>query len=294
MKVPTMSPLRRIAAAALVVATAAVLTATTASASNPVPYTDFQANGSVGLCDKSGNAVTSGRITDKPFVWFAVSSMAAPKGYGGSGRKATLFIYQPRPNTYPNQWSADQMTSSSPYTNPRYPMAAATDADFSLKDYIAEFPPRWNGLLQLRMYYGAPNKPTWTDTYAATDIKVTGSAWRVVRGASVPCTKGSAKPNETFRITPSPSGAAASPSATSSAPAPTSASPSPSDSASPSASGDSASASTAAVVAASSEGGAGSGGAGAAPWLLGLVAVGAVAGGGAWWYRRRTPVSGPR
>ena len=293
-KARTTSSLRRLAAAALVVACAALIGTTTAAASNPVPYTDFQAKGSVGLCDKSGNAVTSGRITDRPFVWFAVSSMAAPQGYAVPGRKATLFIYQPRPNTYPNQWSADQMTSSSPYTNPRYPMAAATDADFSLKDYIAEFPPRWNGLLQLRIYYGAPGKPTWTDTYAATDITVSGSTWRVVRGASVPCTKGTAKPNETFRITPSPTGAAASPSTTSSVPTLTSASPSPSDTATPSASGeDATSASPSAAVAAASESGTGSG-AGPAAWLLGLVTVAAVAGGGAWWYRRRTAVAGPR
>lgn len=294
MKAFTMSPLRRIAAVALVAASAAMLTATTATASNPVPYTDFQAKGSVGLCDKAGNAVTSGRITDRPFVWFAVSSMAAPQGYGGTGRKATLFIYQPRPNTYPNQWSADQMTSSSPYTNPRYPMAAASDVDFSLKDYIAEFPPMWNGLLQLRIYYGIPGKSTWTDTYAATDIKVTGSTWRVVRGASVPCTKGTAKPNETFRITPSPTGAAASPSSSSSAsPSPDSSS-SPSVSATPSASGaDSSSPSPVAVVAAEDDGGASSG-AGAAPWLLGLAAAAAVVGGGTWWYRRRVATSGPR
>ena len=205
-KAGTTSSLRRLAAVVLVAACAVIVGATTAAASNPVPYTDFQAKGDVGLCDRSGRAVTSGRITDRPFVWFAVSSMPAPQGYAGPGRKATLFIYQPRPSTYPNQWSADQMTSSSPYTNPRYPMAAATVADFSLQDYIAEFPPRWNGLLQLRIYYGAPGKPTWTDTYAATDIKVTGSTWSVVRGGSVPCTKGTAKPNETFRITPSPTG----------------------------------------------------------------------------------------
>jgi hypothetical protein len=290
-KVLPLSCARRLAAAALVVLSFTVLAAVPASAANPVPYTDFAAKGSVGLCDKTGNAVTSGKITDKPFVWFAVSSMAAPNGYGGTGRKATLVIYQPRPNTYPPQWSGDSMTSSSPYTNPRYPMAAASAEDFSLLDYINEFPPQLNGLLQLRIYYGAPQKSTWTETYAATDIKVTGSTWRVVRGASVPCRKGSAKPNEPYHIVASPS--ASTPPAGTSTPTPT-ASVTPTatstSSATPSATGPgSDSPSPVAGAAAQVDSGSGSG---VVPWLLGLGGLALLLGGGAWWYSRRSAVRG--
>jgi cobalamin biosynthesis Mg chelatase CobN len=179
------------------------------------------------------------------------------------------------------------MTSSSPYTNPRYPMAAATDVDFTLQDFIAEFPPKWNGLLQLRMYYGIPGKPTWTDTYAATDITVTGSTWRVVRGASVPCTKGSAKPNEPFRITPSPSSAGAGSTATAtSTPSPVATStptPSATESVEPSADASgSGSPSPGSVAAGQVEVGSA-----AASWLLGLLALVALLGGGTWWYLRR-------
>lgn len=277
-----------LAAATLVALTVPVLAAAPAAAASPVPYTDFSAKGSVGLCDKSGNAVTSGKVTDKPFAWFAVSSMAAPAGYGGTGRKATLVIYQPRPGAYPNQWSGDQMTSSSPYTNPRYPMAAASAEDFSLQDFIHAFPPKLNGLLQLRIYYGIPNMPTWTETYAATDIRVTGSTWKVVRGASVPCTKGTAKVNEPFHIVASPS-KAATPTAKAGAPS-QSASSAPSGAATGS-SGPSLSASTsspsdssAVVAAVAAES---SSSAGIPPWLWGLGALVALLAGGAWWISRR-------
>jgi hypothetical protein len=290
-RVLPLSSARRLAVAALVVLSFPVLAAVPASAANPVPYTDFAAKGSVGLCDKSGNAVTSGKITDKPFTWFAVSSMAAPAGYGATGRKATLVIYQPRPNTYPNQWSGDQMTSSSPYTNPRYPMAAATAEDFSLQDFIREFPPMLDGLLQLRIYYGVPQKPTWTETYAATDIKVTGSTWRVVRGASVPCRKGSAKPNEPFHIVASPSASTA-PAGTSTPTPSASVTPTATSTSSPtpSASGPgSDSSSPVAGAAAQVDSGSGSG---VVPWLLALGGLGILLGGGAWWYSRRSAVRG--
>ena len=258
-----------------------------AMAAKPLPYTDFSAQGSVGLCDQAGKPVTSGKITDKPFVWFAVSGMKAPEGYGGDGRKATLFIYQPRPNTYPTQWSADQMTSSSPYSNPDFPMAAASAADFSLADYIHEFPPMWDGLLQLRIYFGAPNKPTATDPYPATDIVVTGSTWHVVRGASVACTKGTAQPNEPGVVTaqpvsnPSSSTAQSSPATSASGTASTGSM----QSSSPTSSGSEGSQ----ILAAGSEAASTSSTSSSRrPLLLSLIVLAGLAGGGTWWYRRRS------
>lgn len=184
--------------AALIV-TVATLAGAPAASADTVPYTDMAAHGSVGLCDANGRAVTHGNIHDKPFVWRAVSSTGAPAPYDGDGRKATLVAYQPRSDAYPNQWSGDIMTSSSSYTNPRYPMAQATALDFSLADFLGEFPARWDGYLQLRIYLGAPGQDTLNTSYPATDIKVTGDTWSVVRGASVPCTQGDAKDSETVR-----------------------------------------------------------------------------------------------
>jgi len=196
----------RLSGIVLVVLTTMLGLAGPATAGGPLPYTDFSAKGSVGLCDRAGKPVTSGKISDKPFVWRAVSGMKAPAGYDGDGRKATLVIYQPRPNTYPNQWNGDVLTSSSLYSNPAFPMAAATARDFSLRDFMGEYRPLVDGLYQLRMYFGIPGQPTYTETYPATDIRVTGTTWRVVRGASLSCGNGTAMDSEQ---TPPPSAGAA-------------------------------------------------------------------------------------
>lgn len=193
---------RTVAGVASMVVAVLGLGAATAHADVAVPYTDYAVSGSVGLCDAAGHPVTSGNINDRPFVYRAVSSVAAVHGYDSAGRKATLLAYQPRQNANPNLWSGDTLTSSSTYTNPRYPMAQATSVDFSLKDFLAEYPPLWNGLVQLRMYLGAPQQGTYSDSYPATDIQIAGDTWQVVRGASVPCTDGSAKDGETHFVAP--------------------------------------------------------------------------------------------
>jgi hypothetical protein len=71
-------------------------------------------------------------------------------------------------------------------------MAQATALDGSLADYLADFPTMLDGLVQLRIYLGAPGQPAYTLKYAATDLKVSGDTWTVARGASVSCTTGSA------------------------------------------------------------------------------------------------------
>ena len=161
-----------------------------------VPYNDYAVTGSVGLCDPAGRPVTHGNVNDKPFVSRAVSSTPAVAPFDGRGRKATLLAYQPRPGANPNQWSGDTLTSSSSYTNPRHPMAQATVLDFRLKDFLREFAPMWHGLIQLRIYLGAPGQGTFSDSYPATDIRVTGDTWAVVHGANVVCTDGSATASE--------------------------------------------------------------------------------------------------
>lgn len=162
-----------------------------------VPYVDESASGSVGLCDSSGHALTHGNINDKPFVWRAVSSVAAPDPVNGPGRRATLYAFQPRKKINSLLWSGEKMTSSSTYSNVRYPMAQATLADRKLANFLNDFPPQWNGFVQLRMYLSAPGQqPDPTATYAATDLRISGDTWTVVHGASVPCTDGAAQDTE--------------------------------------------------------------------------------------------------
>jgi hypothetical protein len=161
------------------------------------PYSDPNVAGFIGLCDRSGNPMTHGSITDKPFVWRAVSSAKAPTNYQITGRTATLAAFQPRNGVDADLWSGDILTASSNYTNPQVPMAQATSQDFSLADFLAEFPARWNGLIQLRILYGAPNEPTTTTPYPATDIRISGKSWSTVDGGAVSCTAGDAISPET-------------------------------------------------------------------------------------------------
>ncbi len=173
------------------------------SSSFKVPYSDPGAIGVIGLCDRSGHPVHGGSVADGPFAWLAVSSVAAPAPYSGVGRSATLLAFQPRKDVAPAQWSGSLLTATSRYTNPKHPMAQLTSGDLPLSDYLSTYPARWDGLVQLRLYFGAPGRETSTRQYAATDIRIRGKRWTVVRGGDVDCKAGSAISMESL-LTPSP------------------------------------------------------------------------------------------
>jgi len=166
-----------------------------ASADGSVPYQDPNAAGYIGLCNKDEQPVTSGSVYDQPFVWTAVSSVAAPSGYDRG--MAVLLAFQPVQALQPMYWSGDQLTGSSSFTNPAHPMAQATYADEPLIAFIGGYPPKWDGLIQLRMYYGGANLPNHQEPYAATNIRITGSNWAVVDGGTASCDAGSATSIET-------------------------------------------------------------------------------------------------
>jgi hypothetical protein len=153
-----------------------------ASAADAVPYNDPRSTGFITLYDKAGKPVKSGSIDDHPFVWKAAGSAKALAPYDGNGRKATLYAFQPRQGADPSTWSGDTLTASTDYTDPAHPTATASTVDFSLQDYLSEFPARWDGLVQLRIYLGVPGQSTYTVRYASTDLKVTGRTWTVVGG----------------------------------------------------------------------------------------------------------------
>lgn len=168
-----------------------------AEASGSVPYTDPAVSGSLGLCDSAGHQTTSGSTTMAPFAAAAVGSVAAPAGYAGTGRGAALYAYQPLQNVPANAWSGEELTDNSHYSNAAHPMSAATGADPALQNVIADYPPKWDGLLQLRLYATASGRPMNTTSYQALDIKISGTRWQAVGGASVDCTAGSAVSIET-------------------------------------------------------------------------------------------------
>lgn len=162
----------------------------TSVAASGVPYTDSRVVGSIGLCNAAGQAVTKGGINGVPFVAKAIDSTPAAAPYNGAGETATLFIYQPRENVPPSGWYGEQVGASSQSSTPQHPTAILTAGDGALAAALSDYPPKWNGLMQLRIYVGAPGQPTYKSTYDATDIKITGGTWQVVHGDSVPCGDG--------------------------------------------------------------------------------------------------------
>ena len=166
--------------------------------STSTPYTDPNATGAIGFCDKAGHAITHGSVNAKPFVWRAVSSKPADAPYNVPGRTATLLAYQPRKGLASSDWSGSQLTASTRYANAAHPTAVATAADESLGQFMMEFHPAWQGLLQVRMFLGAPNQTPQTFTYSATSIRIKGSSWSVVNPTPVSCNSGQAVSLETI------------------------------------------------------------------------------------------------
>jgi hypothetical protein len=153
-----------------------------------VPYTDSTAKGTITLCDYAGRPVTHGKVNDVPFVWATVSSEAAETVFGGPGRTATLFAYQPRQGFPPQDWSGEQLTAGSTYADPAHPVAVANqDEGAALKSFLDAYPTQWDGLVQLRVFLGAKNQGIQNTTYPTADIQVKGDTWTLLRGGNVPC-----------------------------------------------------------------------------------------------------------
>jgi hypothetical protein len=174
-----------------------VVLAASPAVAAPLPYADPSVQGTIGLCDPSGHLVTRGSIDDKPFIWRAVSSVPAPPPFNGPSRKATLLAYQPRASTPPDQWNGDSLTATSTYSNPNAPMAQATALDFTLKDFLSEYPPQVSGYVQLRVYFAAGGVGTTSARYPALDLHIDGHTWTATHAAPVSCTNGSAESTET-------------------------------------------------------------------------------------------------
>jgi hypothetical protein len=163
------------------------------AATAAAPYTDSNVVGSIGLCNQSGQQITQGSTTARPFAWRAVSTQAAQAPYNNAGRTATLVVYLPQQGLPAGDWSGTELTASSSYTNPAFPMAAVTAGDESLANIVEEFPPKWNGFLQLRMYLDTANRQPYETQYPSLNIQVTGDTWQAVGGSPVNCASGTAQ-----------------------------------------------------------------------------------------------------
>jgi hypothetical protein len=171
----------------------ALADATGAGAAPAVPYTDTSALGYIGLCNQAGQQITTGSVSATPFVWRAVSSQAAPAGYNGANGTATLLAYLPVQSLPAGDWSGEQITASSIYTNPQSPMAEGTAQDVPLQDFLQDYPPQWDGFIQLRMYLDATNMEAYEVHYPVLNLEITGDTWTAVGGGPVNCNAGSAR-----------------------------------------------------------------------------------------------------
>lgn len=167
------------------VALAAAAFAPAASAGS-APFDDQNASGYIGFCDRSGHQVRSGQIGAAPFAFHAVSSQPAPTGY----TKATLYLYQPRREVDPGDWSGKQMTAAATFTNPAHPMAAGTGFDPAFVDFSGAYPLKWDGYAQARIFYTTPGRPMASRPYPAAILKVSGDTWTQIGGGDVPCGAG--------------------------------------------------------------------------------------------------------
>jgi hypothetical protein len=184
-------------ALAVVAAAVAVVLAPGAVASaDELPYRDPAAVGKLTLCDTRGHVTTHGDVRIKPFIWRAVGSAPAPEPYNGAGRTATLFGYQPIKGVDPVYWNGEYLTGSGRYTNPNRPMAPSTAADPSLADFLTDYPPKWDGLIQLRMFLGVPGEPTLTTPYNAATLRISGDTWTLVDGGTTGCSSGKSVSSE--------------------------------------------------------------------------------------------------
>lgn len=185
---------RSLAASAVVLA--AGLLGAGPAAADTVPFDDSAAAGRLTLCDVRGDVATSGSVYTKPFVWRAVGSSPGSGAYASQGRTATLYGYQPIKDVDPSQWVGDYLTGSARYSNAARPMAAATAADRSLHDLLLAYPPKWDGMVQLRVFLSAPGQPGLTDDYNAATIRVTGDRWTLLSGGRTGCDSGTSLSNE--------------------------------------------------------------------------------------------------
>jgi hypothetical protein len=177
------------------VAVAVVTVPTAAHASgNAVPFTDPYAQGSLTLCDRNHQPITSGEVNTQPFIWSAVSSTPAPSGY----TRAYLLVYQPIQYVDPSSWTGYPLNDDAIFSNRAHPIAQSTNADNPLLWPFQSMPPRWDGLYELRMYFTGPNISPLSSPYPAAVIRVSGRTWTLLTEATTPCTVGTAVSVEQF------------------------------------------------------------------------------------------------
>ena len=202
-----MSRYLRTSTAALILSAAAITGVLAGSPANAAtagsdPLKDANVTGSLTLCNRAGQPMTSGRLTTAPFVWKAISSTPAPAAYRSGSGRATLTAYQPIKFVDPGDWSGGQLTGSSSFTNPMHPVAQATNGDGPLLNFVQAFPPHFNGYVEIRMLFSGVDQPSVIDSYPAAVLKVSKTRWRLVSGGGGSCSDGAGTSDEPVLLNP--------------------------------------------------------------------------------------------
>ncbi len=185
--------LARVAVAAAALTSSLILPTAAQASSVAIPFTDQYQKGSLTLCNRQGQAVTSGSLLTVPFVWTAVSSTPAPKGY----LFAFLTVFQPIQYEDPSDWSGYQLTDVAAFQGTAHPTTQATDKDAPLIWAAQSYPPHWDNLMEIRMFFSSPGKSPYNTTYPAAVIQIDGNNWTLVSPPSkVPCSDGKAVAEE--------------------------------------------------------------------------------------------------
>jgi uncharacterized membrane protein YgcG len=186
--------------AALTVVAMSIGTPLAAASGSAVPFKDTNIRGTLTFCNRSDQPITSGSLDTAPFAWKTVSSVPPPAGYRGKDARATLNAFQPIQFVDPGDWTGGQLTGSSSFTNVNHPSDQATNVDAALLGFTQAYPLHWDGLVEIRMFYSAFNKPPTTTFYPAAILKVTGGNWTQLTGGGGSCTGSSGVSDESLLL----------------------------------------------------------------------------------------------
>lgn len=174
-----------------------------AQAAPPTFEPDPNSAGAVTLYDASGVQVTSGSTTSHPFAAYLAGSGPAIAG-SPANANAQGYAATPQDGVNSQLWGNDSLTASTPFgtaASANYPgalknspnaIAKGTSTDFSLDDYISEFPAASTAnpdVYQIRVYTGRPSR------YYTMDVKVSGTTWTQVYPAAASTTSTSTSVN---------------------------------------------------------------------------------------------------
>ncbi|HTW21298.1 MAG TPA: hypothetical protein VME70_13930 [Mycobacteriales bacterium] len=209
---------RLVAGVGALAITAGTLLTTMAGASadtvTPGWEPDPNAIGSITFYNSSGNVITGGSLDTAPFAAYAVAGHAGRSG----DNHADLYAFTPQEGgANPQTWSGDVLSASqynpvpdgvpAAVTASGHPFVVGTAQDFSMSDYIGEYPNNltdsgYADLYEIRLFTQGPGQEFNPAAYDRVDIEVNSGAgtWSVVYPGAAPTLDGKVTVSGTVRV----------------------------------------------------------------------------------------------